>query len=247
MLKFSEKSSQRIILILLVVAVLFWGAVGVYYFLSVKSTKSQKPVSSTEEESISIFKKADIAGYKITKIEPNDEIGRTVFYDWRGEKALGGMGEVEVQNDDSTVFTRHITGTFSGWEDIPDSSDKYLLLNHPETNSSLPKIRILFAPNQNLPVWANITRFGIEVLDYGPNNSSDEDDIFYNFGDIAKLPMATLEKLIKKGDALGCFIYFDVDSAGKRINLFDENGQLVAMDLLIRRFGGKEQVDKELK
>lgn len=183
-----------------------------------------------------LIQKAKSLGYEIIWMDPEDTLGRTIFYNWRGEAGYGGIGVREVKNPDGTTYTRHITGIFQRFEDIPQSKDKYLLLLDPKNNKRLPLVRLIFeqTPTKSSSGLA-VEKLSVplDVKEYGSEYIGTALEIGSN-----------LEKILRSGDAVA--VQLNTDGSSNFKNLKDKNGNFEVFFLFLRRFDGKIQIEKEL-
>lgn len=161
-----------------------------------------------------------------------------------GSKYTKDNGEAILTVASSSAFTNYIVGSFENWEDIPNSADKYLILqdlagirNEKGELTTIPKIRIGFSVKDG-------TAFGIEdlssiipkVLDVNLGTK------IYKAGLIESLA-EDFNKLIKLGDVIAVTLIPDFST---KKDLLDKNNNKVASWILIRRFDVKIQIEKEL-
>lgn len=201
---------------------------------------------SSDFSSNPLFKKAQSLGYEIIWMNPQDSVGRTVFYNAR-EKSdydFRGSGIVYAQfGTDSNKVASYVVGTFEGFEEIKDSSDEYIKFTDPITGISLPRGRVIFTKDNSKQ-----TNSLVENLSYGPNNpyvfkeGSNEN----NLGLLSNWSKEDLKKVIKPGDALVLNI-LSKSKDGIYTNEKDQNKEFIGTVLIMRRFGGKEQINQELR
>lgn len=215
------------------------------------STQVTLPTPSSQLQpwaSNPLVQKAKEIGYNIIWMDPNDTIGRTVFYDWRGAYGNGGIGPKELKNPDGTTFIRHITGLFKEFQDIPNSKEKYLLLSLPNQEELLT-IRISFEFKK---FTSNTTGnpmnvlLGVENLNLIPQKQSqDSKNVF-----LSSMKEADLRKMLKPGDVVAVSIKVEAVKGQKKennyVNTKDEKDFLIGTYIYLRRFGGWEQIDNEL-
>lgn len=206
-----------------------------------------------------------------------DPTGRDIYYTAygkRGDLKFSGVGvkaesagsQFKDQNgaalgttvDAST--TAYIVGSFVKWEDIPNSLDKYLILEDKLTfdqnkmSINYPKIRIGF-DTQNIDNKTHFaTAFGVEDLNSViPNTPSSVDGVTtYKLGTIGALVSSNVLQLIKPGDAISIVIIPNLpDSRNpkdqtKVSDLIDSQGAKIAGILFIRRFNPQIELKKEI-
>lgn len=227
------------------IGVLLFATVG-YFFWQSRTRKAIEPSPALippEDRSLSLepfasaSEKAAKAGYRIVYQEDReDKTGRGVFYQGRGERGyeeIGWWTETQNRIEDYAYFT----GSFVRWDDVAGSKDKYIILEYPEEmgeeETVFPPVRIGFEED-------HLTSFGVENLDYGPNNPE-----VYSLAELGWVKdwENDLGKLIQRSGAVVTTFWRKSEREGA---VRDENKNLVAGKLLIRRFGGVEQLEKEL-
>lgn len=225
-----------------------------YYFnfLSFDFLPHQTRVKKT---TISIQReKAKLAGYEVIwEGDPNDFTGRTILTskahsdgDW-----VDKFGWTNASFGTTATDIYRGMGTFSRWEKLSKSNDFYAVLFDPNLKKEF-KARILVDKSLlsatvglQTPNGANLTRLIVENLDYGPNNKSIK--FSEKIGNFYELKKETLNKIIKKGDVVT--VYTIPVSLNPKAGPFirrDENNIPAIISFMIRRFGGKEQLEKEL-
>lgn len=178
-----------------------------------------------------LSQRAKTLGYQITFILPTDNVGRTVFYEGRGSASFGGKGWQVESSAERTTYMRYLTALFASLE--PADNPQEYLLNLKVTDGGIyPPIKILGGQNP--------TQLGIEDLAFLPTSQIlAKETLGPFFGQ-----KESLKKILKPGDAL-VVVFALKEEEGKKKNLKDEKGLLVASEIYLRRFGGKEQLEKE--
>lgn len=142
-----------------------------------------------------------------------------------------------VEAADPYTKVEAMVANFQGWEKIKDSQDRYILLTDPATGGSLPRIRVGFELSFlfGYDGGEDITVFAVQKGEDEANY-----DVLYALKYFSK---EEIDKLVKKGDWLK--IYFQKEK-DKEENRKDTNDYLLAHLLLIKREGGKAEVEQEL-
>lgn len=195
-----------------------------------------KPETKEEKQATPPSSQEDDSGFILYQ-HPEDTTGRTILYRNRGffERSFyGGIGEgVREFGVDGT--SPYITGLFgkSGWEEAPGGGF-YITLEDPFTGDAIgEKMRVFIekeavAPNMILAVeTVRLPRpfEWLKMVDYDHQFTKEQ-----------------LEKMVRPGDAVAVELLRD--EAGEVVR--DESGAPVVAHLIIRRFGGIEQVQKEV-
>jgi hypothetical protein len=133
-------------------------------------------------------------------VQPRDGFGKLVQ---KTPSCLGGSKPLE-----------YIIGTFQGWEEIQNSSDKYLLLIDRQTKQLLPKVRAIFGSNPTSflvmdIIEGNLTKSGEATLSFTTGGTT-----FDEFSQLVQSEGA-VKAFLKKQPSEPC-------------NLEDENTFLIA-------------------
>ena len=193
-----------------------------------------------------LIAKAKSIGYEIIWISPEDQTGRTVFYKERPKAELDfrstGLVYTQASGSATQRLISYMAGTFISFEDLTDSSDLYLNFINPQTGISLPKARLILSKNNPLKTF-----FRVENLSYGTNNPFNEvnNAAEGNLGMLSDWQVDKLKKIIQTGDAVVVSLTAK-DKNGKLVNQTDSNKELIGTLLVIRRFDGQKQIEKEL-
>lgn len=136
------------------------------------------------------------------------------------------------ENLDEVEF---IIGNFVRWEEIEGSQDRYILLTDPKTNKAFPKIRVgfEFSSLYGYEGSKDITVFAVE-------KGEEKYDVLYALKYYSE---KEIDQLIKKRDWIK--IYFK-RKLEKEENVKDDKGTLLAHWLIIKREGGKAEVEQEI-
>lgn len=193
------------------------------------------------------------AGYKILLMSQDDNTGRTIFYDYRGGWG-GGIGESysEQNGTDGKTYRSaiYLTGSFVSFEAVPESKDQYITLQNPKTGELFPKIRVAFADEIFTTEGMKSTLLTVDNLSLDPDKASSL-GINGRLGYMPQWGEDQLGKIIQPGDAIGISL---TAVKGISTNILHEEGNIVtatyepsfAGSILVRRFGGKGQIEKEL-
>lgn len=186
-----------------------------------------------------------------------DKSGRTVYYSDTGVsyREFSGVGVYKLDKDGQRTnetadvlssvskdsIVDYAVGSFVGWEETENLKDRYLILEDKlqtrDTQGNLtvfPKIRIGFAVENINDQGIYGTALGVEDLSLTvPKPQNTERVKIYPISLIGKLTTDQLNKLIVKGDALGVRVKKDTKN---NTNLTDENSNLIASWIVLRRF-----------
>lgn len=204
---------------------------GFYAYKNYFLVSAPPPVSSPSPPTSPanpLVAKAKALGYDIIRISPEDKNGSTIFYKERpkGEVNFKGVGLVYSQATSSANQKQisYIAGAFIDFQDIGNSPDLYLELINPLTGINLPKVRVILSKDSPFKTY-----FRVEDLS--------KDAIEGNLGILSDWSVDRLKKIIQKGDALVL----------SGLNQTDSNRELITTMLVIRRFNGLLQIEKELQ
>ncbi|GEM_PF-2809070 len=191
--------------------------------------------------------KSKAIGYNIIWMDPNDTTGRTVLYDQRNAPD-NGIGEHQIKNTDGSLYVDRITGIIQEIKDIPKSPDKYMVLINPQTKQSYQPFRIILDPEEASTLSAKLTlpftQLFIENLDVLANVSAQNEKLLAEF---RKFSTDEVQRILNKDDAISAVLWPTYGVNNKSlVNAKDESGYNSVWKLYIRRFGGKEQIEKEL-
>lgn len=170
-----------------------------------------------------------------------------------GIKFTDEKGKTLLTTSSSSAMTNYIVGSFDRFEKIPNSKDMYIILtdllgvrNQKGEAIPLPKVRIGFS-TEKVDEQTNIlgTAFGVEDLNSVIPKVIDKNAgiKLYKIGLIGAVSTQDLETLIKPGDAMAITIVHDFTS---QKDFLDQNKNIVAAWLFIRRFDPKTALPKEL-
>lgn len=154
----------------------------------------------------------------------------------------------------STTVTNYIVGSFVQWINIPNSSDRYLVLQDKlnskdqKSTETYPLIRVGFSTQASNfdPSKVFETGIGVENLDSVIPKTKDPSNGVQtlSLGLIGKISSNDLDKLIEPGDALS--IVTKVNSS-KNSDMVDPAGNAkIASWIFIRRFNPLQELSKEL-
>lgn len=268
-LAFLEIGVFELVFVLVVLA-LFFGTLNYFNILSLSSLypnqlgflphrplqQSQqnipRPSPSPTPEFLSnpLVARAKNIGYNIIWMDPSDTVGRTVFYDWKGTYGSGGIGPKEIKNQNGTIYIRHITGLFQGFQEIPNSSDKHLLLKNPLTQEILSPLRITLTQSESTSSATPhfpLTSLFVEDLSILTNNATGSAS---SLGEFRNWKTTDLQIVLEKGDAVVASLWSNMTRTQQGVVMGktpkDNEGNFGVLHLHLRRFGGKTEVEKEL-
>ncbi|OGH05252.1 MAG: hypothetical protein A2W22_01370 [Candidatus Levybacteria bacterium RBG_16_35_11] len=184
--------------------------------------------------------KAEIAGYKIIwQGDKNDTTGRTILASKERAKNKGFPDQFGYLNYQTAAI-----GTFKSFEKIPSSDDYYMVLEDPIKKG---QIKVRLSAEVHSPDTSTVI-FLVDNLDFINVRNKAYEKIFDFTG--SKSDLQKIEKIVKQGDIIyaGLHAVLIGDNGEiKNANITrDKNGLIYADSIILRRFGGKEQIDKEL-
>ncbi len=220
-------------------------------------------------EQMTVEERAEKAGYKIAyNGDSSDKTGRAILADGvRNKISLAdsfGWKNVyypEIKKEERAYFT----GLFKGITTLDKSKDLYLTLEAPDESTDLKNyefnsknaivttIRVLAGDPEFSSISADLntegkgnTLLAVENLDVGKKTGGKEIEGIVDFEKISK---PNLEKLFKKGDVITVYLLKYPESLtfkNRTIVIYDKNHIPLASIVSIRRFGGMEQIYKEV-
>ena len=246
----SKSSKKRIFWVIGLVILAFL----VYRYSQSASLFPKIPSQITQQ---SLSEKASKAGYKIAyNGDSKDTTGRSILAEGKRSEELFPekfWWAAEINNELKLINFPSGFGVFKEWKQIPGSSDLYIVLNNPDSKSVEDKTLDARISTSTTEVSTysgkiNPTLLLVDDLDYGFKNkkvNSTEE-----FGKFGKIDRTILDKIIKPGDIIQVFTIplneKDV-KANKSLFLTDEKKFPYLFSVTVRRFGGLEELKKELK
>jgi hypothetical protein len=181
--------------------------------------------------------KAEKAGYKVVFItlkHKEDSTGRYILAS--KERIVNGWTDnLGWQEKDNISMA---TGMFWNFIEIKNSKDKYITLLDPKNNIKI-LLRVIYEANVYKEVEDG-TVLNVSNLDFGPLNNKiipiDKMDFFNKLSD------NQLNKIIKLGDVITVLVPMLNNEV-----IADKDGNPVAQEIGVRRFGGISQINMELK
>ena len=190
-----------------------------------------------------------------------DTVGRTVLADKSRYTVeffddLGGGGpNIDVlpwwANDKGLDDRIYGVGVFKQWEDVPESDDKYIVLNGPKGGGEL-KLRFI------------VKQGGERFASY--QSTFCVEDLSLNYNDFVKMKFQPVnvplgyfndfseeerDRSLKAGDVVGFILNFSgkmIRSTPIRAEILEDNqGVPVISSLVLRRFGGESKLNLEKK
>lgn len=195
--------------------------------------------------------------------DPTDTTGRTMLVDTKQNiHPFMGLGIAslgfEASRSGKIVTLRGAwrqVGVFKDWVKVPDSADLYMLLSDPEKNADflirLTRMVILNKEQAkgscyyaDRPNPAYLTEFIVQNISVTAERGALDDlGLFGSWRD------EDLLKIIKPGDLIVAYNYQYAPENKRKYGMFskkDGNLALCTEAVLIHRFGGKKQLEKEL-
>lgn len=183
-------------------------------------------------------------GYESFRIAEGDQVGRTLFYKGkegpivRNESGRSYLGEGQVfisGSGENPQDQYYLVGPFMGWQEVEDSVDKYIVIRDPSTEMPLFFFsRVVLGPKQSSP-----TLFGVEDLDETLKQGR---PVIQALGNLSEWDWTEMGRIIISQDAMVVVPRFN----DKGVPELDEDNHVLVAELIIRRFGGKAQLEKEL-
>ncbi len=215
--------------------------IGFNYFRIISLSSFYSKLSILPQKELSVEEKAQKAGYSVAWVgDTEDGSGRTILASKDRARNIGFPDGFGYLNHRTAVI-----GIFKSFEKISSSNDLYIILENP-INKEQIKIRIstearfldettaqFLVDNLQLITSKNISSIE-QFLDY----SGSEDNL------------QKIKKVIKPGDIIYAGLYTVLIADKGEIKdadiTRDRNGIAYADVVVLRRFEGKEQIDKEL-
>ncbi len=118
-----------------------------------------------------------------------------------------------------------------GWEEVIGSKDRYLLSTDSLNKEKLPKIRVAFEDSKLFHGGSANTVFGVKNLTTGKVETK-------NRMLVKNIRAEKLDEILKLGDVVITYALFDEPKPKVQNLVYDEQGQLLASWLIIRRKDG---------
>ncbi len=244
--KILNLSFNKIIFIVIILAII----ISIWYLAITLFSKDSK--FSKNEEIIGDYKTVEKPYTIAYQGDKNDTSGRTILAN--GQRVEGLLEDKfywswEHNTELNLIGYTQAIGVFRQWEAIKDSKDLYLKLVNPDAKTKDKiefHVRVILDRKEGSEFIP--TKLSVQNLDYGYSNNSVSPTV--PLGYIANLSQQEINTLIKPGDVITVYpVFLDIETAKKQrtLNQKDENGYFVAKKILIRRFGGKETILKELE
>jgi len=194
----------------------------VVYFTAFKSkTTSVQKTSMSNEVQDSVD--------RILYQEKNDTEGRSVIYR-KKDFSYSGIGEF-YNTATSPAKLVQIIGVFKGWESIPNSKDRYILLENPLDEKPVQKTRVSFEASALFDKGMNSTVLAVENLKTGIIENAKIQ--------IRNLSPDQIDFFLKRGDAVVITPLIQEDSSIRR----DGQGIICAAWIILRRNSGISQMN----
>lgn len=160
-------------------------------------------------------------------------IGRPIF-DKSENIAKYSEQKYEVIPIPSQEQQLYSVGRVAGWEEIENTSDKYLLLD--TGKEQVERYRILFAPIESF-AKPDVINTMLAVEDVSIRWDRENKNTIENstIGSMTEIGYEQAQKMIKRGDAVVLTSVFSPPELSKR----DENGNYITALIVVRRIGGR--------
>ncbi len=212
----------------IVIAVLILFIAGFYLY---STYISKTPASSSSL--LSFLKKDKTPQVQLITQAKGDKEGRTATFTVNNQPSKSHSSVGVVYGTNMTTI-RYIVGAFAAWEPISGSVDRFIILYDPTTGQYLPRVRVLFSGNflvnTDVPIKEATM---IEIVDL---NKADQPfaSATQPYKTIDIVSEQDLNKILQVGDVVTIRPYF---SSPEVVHL-DENGNVLAASLYLRRFDG---------
>jgi len=208
---------------------------------NINTTSTIKNTNTKSNGVLIAEEKAEKAGFSVAWAgDTEDGSGRTILVSRDRVQDIGFPDEFGYFTHKTAVM-----GILKSFEKIPSSNDLYIILENP-INKEQIKIRISTEGRFLDEVAAQFLVDNLQLIT--SDDASSVEKLFDYFG--SEDGLQKIKKIVKPGDVIYAGLYAvlkadkgeikDVDIAR------DRNGAIYAEAIVLRRFGGKEQIDKEL-
>jgi len=184
-----------------------------------------------------------------------DTTGRTVLASsqrtYENYKDVFGWSQADFGGHSD--FGRGV-GIFKEWQAISGSKDFYVVLENPLTQQEFTARILVEKSDLSSPfedkqlMGGNRTRLEVENLNITDPKSS---KMFQRIGFFYNLDIKIINEIIKPGDVVAVYTIplssSEIKSSSDTFIKMDKNSVPAIVSLTIRRFGGKSEIDKELK
>lgn len=253
---FVEKSRVMLILVIVLFIILIVLASLIINTLIHKKTLTselQNKQQSKSENTTQTGIQTPTNGYEVIDQKKDDKVGRTLVYKGRVKvdtdrrKVTEGIGWYELKSKENpdVSYKYGATGYFLGFEGVNNSADVYLKLKIPSEKEVI-KVRVLQEPlpklkgtsSESMLTWLTVEDLNVLVTDPKVERQGES--------------YLGLMKFIIGQDRERLFVDYDVVSVIflKTPKVFapvvDEKNNVVAQGVVIRRFGGIKELEKEL-
>lgn len=238
-------------LVVIVIILFLILAVIVFFILKVFYDRKSPDGTSTVVNQLQSSKKS--AQYQIVSQDELDKVGRTVIYKGRikiddaRRKSTEGVGWIKStssSNPDQS-YRSAITGYFQGVEKIDKSQDYYFLLSIPGDEREIkirilnePMKKLLATPDQNLTTLLSVEDLNVMVTDAKDVRQGEN-----NLGNMKFVLPEDFNKMFESGDVVTIVFLRQPKVFAP---LVDENSNLVARSVSIRRFEGEKEIENEV-
>lgn len=204
--------------------------------------------------------KAFWSGYSLAyQGDYQDKVGRTVmakksrhtpeFFDDFGGGTLRESEPAWWEGGVGLLNRIYGVGVFKQWKEIQGEKDRHLVLTGPE-GEGLIQLRAIFEPRTELFGRYETALCADNLnLDTGDFDRLGDEPTFIPLDHLSDFSQEEIDKLLKPGDVVGFLLRYEEGLAGlppKGELLKDDFETPVLSMLILRRFGGQEQLEKEL-
>ena len=181
--------------------------------------------------------------YGVGRIYVNPRKEGAPFYDDSWKRFLYPDSTYEVIEMVEKAKLNAVVGRMSGWEEIGNSPDKYLLLEL--ADHSIQKYRIAFAPSTIYSEGDVESSTILAVEDIGMHiGVSKQNPIRQVVGQYtSSVGYDRLKRVIRNGDAVVVVPIMKPPYYATK----DETGNIIAMSIVLRRIGGVDGLEAEMK
>jgi len=248
----SNKSLKKVLTIVVLVLIIFLLGVSIFYFKDKFQLNTLKkdniPVDNTSDNNSDInpFSKLAGGGEKVLGRSRFPEVGKILEHNGEllfiykkdnSERPFFEKTE-NINNYSKNIYNivtipeqdsiKYVSGYFEGWEDIPGTLDKYLIIRYPPSMEVI-KFRISFEESELFS--SDVSLLFYETLDLEKNDMYVIEPFDIQHPDFISLTFNRIKDVIKKGDYVIVTPYFEPPEYNKKDGL----GNYLASKVYIKK------------